>query len=94
MWSRLGGAPHKQVTIATRENAENFKLNAPFFGYLFEPTRYSTKINSIEWDTSKEKQMLKVAVSTKDSKLVEYYLEPDSYQILRMIFHETEGGKK
>ena len=94
VWSRLGGAPHKQVTIVTGENAKNFKLNAPFFGYLLEPTRYSTKINSIEWDTWNEQQILKVAISTEDSKLIEYYLDPESYQILRMVFHENANGKK
>ena len=94
VWSRLGGAPYKQVTIVTGDNAENFKLNAPFFGYLLEPARYNTKIKSIEWDTWKEKQMLKVAISSQDSEFVEYYLDPKSYQILRMIFHETENEKK
>jgi hypothetical protein len=94
VWSRLAGASYKDVTLVTGEDAENFKLNAPFFGYLLEPARYNTQIKTIEWSTWEKQTLLKIKVHTNDSEPIEYYLEPESYRVVRMVFNEIVDGKK
>lgn len=93
VWSHNEGTSHKDVQLVTGENANNFKLNAPFFGYLIEPERYQTKIKLIEWSMWDDKRFLKVSVTTMDRDSVTYYIDPETYHIMRMIFQETKDGK-
>lgn len=93
VWSHPVGASPQDVQLVTGERADNFKLNAPFFGYLIEPDRYQTQIKSIDWSTWDDKRLIKVSITTNDSASVEYYIDPETYQTMRMVFQETEDGK-